>query len=199
MSIKDHVMETKVERAGDQWLVSTPKHEAVMSYGQHDTATQMQLPNQTVFIKVPQGTVVHIDDIVLHHLHSEDYSTDVEAIDALRGHNFTIEDTLRQQLLSEGTKVVQFSLDQSGFHANTLSPLARTPINPWSAIAVAALGLTLCGWIITALIAARLLNYIQTLHNKLNTLTNVPDRFRNRPCGVLSLPSARAAIELPEM
>ena len=176
MSIKDRVLETEVERAGDQWLVSSTKHEIVMSYGQHDTATQMQLPNKIIFMKVPLGTIVQIHDIILHHLHSEDYRTDLQVIDTFCGHlqKRTPSDSNYYQ---KGPKLFRFhwtKAEGSVMQSQALQLLPR---------------LTLCGWVITAM----LLSYIQALHNKLDTLTDIPDRFRNRPCGVLSLPSTRAA------
>ncbi|KAJ8333922.1 hypothetical protein SKAU_G00412410 [Synaphobranchus kaupii] len=82
VTIKDDVGETRVERVGARWLVNTPKQEITMSYDRHDTATRMKLPNQTVFVRVPQGTTVHIEDIVLHHLDSQTYETEIKIVDA---------------------------------------------------------------------------------------------------------------------
>lgn len=51
MSTKDEGMETKVERAGNRWVVNTPDTEILISYDQHDTVTRMKIPNQTVFLE----------------------------------------------------------------------------------------------------------------------------------------------------
>ncbi|KAJ8352156.1 hypothetical protein SKAU_G00236320 [Synaphobranchus kaupii] len=59
-------------------------------------STRMKLPNQTVFIRVPQGTTVHIEDIVLHHLDSQTYENEIEMVDAFRGHSLHLDDTLQQ-------------------------------------------------------------------------------------------------------
>lgn len=89
MSIRDEGTETRVERAGNQWLVSTPVTEALMSYDRHDTATKLTLPNQTIFLTVPQGATIHIDDIVLHHLDPDRHNAEIEIMDAFRGHDLT--------------------------------------------------------------------------------------------------------------
>lgn len=65
MSVRDEENETRVERAGSRWLVTTSATEILMSYDHHDTATKLTLPNQTVFLTVPQGAMVHSDDMIL--------------------------------------------------------------------------------------------------------------------------------------
>lgn len=60
LSLKDEETETRVERAGSKWLVSTPATEAIVSYDRHDTATKLNLPNQTMFITISRGATVHI-------------------------------------------------------------------------------------------------------------------------------------------
>ena len=139
-----------------------------MSYDRHNTATRMKLPNQTIFISVPQGTTVHIEDTVLHYLNAERYDTEIEMVDAFRGYTLDLDDTLRQQLLSEGTKTVQFSLDQSGLQTTLLGPVVRRSSDPWGAISGIAFGL-LGGWIITAVVILILSRHIQTLHTKITS------------------------------
>ncbi len=38
---------------------------ATLTYDQHDTATRIILPNQTLWITVPKGSILHIDDLAL--------------------------------------------------------------------------------------------------------------------------------------
>ncbi len=64
-----------------------------MSYDRDGTATKLTLPNQTVFLTVPQGATVHIDNIILHHLSPDRHDIEMEIMDAFVGHNFTIDDT----------------------------------------------------------------------------------------------------------
>ncbi|CAB1422874.1 unnamed protein product [Pleuronectes platessa] len=104
MSTRNEETPTRVERAGDKWLVNTPATEAIMAYDRHDSSTKLKLLNQTMFLVVPQGATVHIGDIVLHHLNSDRHDTEIEIMDAFQGHNLTIDTAIQQQLLAEGTR-----------------------------------------------------------------------------------------------
>lgn len=42
----------------------------------------MNLPNQTVFVKVPEGEIIHIDDLALYQLPNDRIDTDIEMPDA---------------------------------------------------------------------------------------------------------------------
>ena len=178
MSVKDEGTETRIERAGNRWVVNTPNTEILMSYDRHDTVTRMKIPNQTVFITVPRGATIHIQDIALHYLNPDRYDTEIEMIDAFRGHNFSIGDTLQQQLLAEGTKTVKFSLEPTGLKAIFSRHLVGQSPDLGHPISLVALGLLLSGWIITAGIAYMLHKHIQTLHAKLDSVVNIPDSFQ---------------------
>ena len=58
------------------------------------TVKKMRIPNQTVFITVPQGATLHIGDIALHHLLPERYEAEIEMVDAFLGHDLDIGDSL---------------------------------------------------------------------------------------------------------
>lgn len=180
MSVKDEQTGTKVERAGNRWLVSTPATEALMSYDRHDTATQLTLPNQTVFLMVPQGATVHIKEVVLHHLNPDRHQVEIEVMDAFQGHNLTIDDTLQQQLLAEGTKLVQLSLKPTGLATTFNSRLSRPSSYQEHHVSLVALGLLLSGWVITAIIAHIMYRHIQTLQTRLDTLRVVQPRFAHQ-------------------
>ncbi|RXN02210.1 nuclease HARBI1 [Labeo rohita] len=47
------VTETRAEIVGNQWLVNTPIRTATLTYDQHDTATRVSLPNQSMWIQNP--------------------------------------------------------------------------------------------------------------------------------------------------
>ncbi len=53
---------TQVKIIGNQWLVNTPVLTATFTYDQHDTATRIILPKQTLWITVPKGSIFHNDD-----------------------------------------------------------------------------------------------------------------------------------------
>ncbi|XP_051565842.1 uncharacterized protein LOC127447811 [Myxocyprinus asiaticus] len=178
VSLKDEGTESRVERAGSRWLVSTPATEILMSYDCHETNTKLTIPNQTVFLKVPQGATVHIADIVLHHLSPERHDSEIEMMDAFRGHNLTIDDTLQQQLLAEGTKLVKFSLKSTGVTTKFFNRIGKLSAYQEHPISLTALGLLLNGWIIMAVIAYAMHRHIQTLHTRLDAMTLIPQRFK---------------------
>ncbi|KAL2078964.1 hypothetical protein ACEWY4_024708 [Coilia grayii] len=196
MSAKDEGMETRVERAGNRWVVNTPNTEVLMSYDQHDTATRMKIPNQTVFLSVPQGATIHVGDITLHHLSTDRYDTEIEMIDAFQGYDLEINDTLQQQLLVEGTKTVKFSLGPTGISTMFSHYQTRQSSDLGSTMSLIALGLLLSGWVITAGIAYMLHKYINTLHAKLDKIVSVPDCFSRSSARFLARP--QAAIDFPE-
>ncbi len=111
-----------------------------MSYDCHDTATKLTLPNQTVFLSVPQGATVHIDDIILHHLSPDRHDIEIEIMDAFVGHKFTIDDTLQRQLLAEGTKLVKFNPKPTGLTFTFSIHVGRQSYQDHP-ISIAALGL----------------------------------------------------------
>ena len=196
MSAKDMDMETRVERAGNRWVVNTPKTEVLMSYDQHDTATRMKIPNQTVFLNVPQGATIHVGDITLHHLSTDRYDSEIEMIDAFEGYDLEINDTLQRQLLVEGTKMVKFSLGPTGISTVFSRHQVRESSDLGSTISLIALVLLLSGWVLTAGIAYILHKYIQTLHAKLDKMVCIPDSFNRSSARFLARPSA--AITFPE-
>lgn len=137
MSTRDEGTETRVEQAGNQRLVSTPATEILMSYDRHNTITKLTIPNQTVFLNAPQEAMVNIADIVPHHLSLGRHDTEIEMMDTFRGHNLTIDNTLQQQLLAEGTKVVKIlsQIDWAYKHIpksqRQIVVLPRTPPSWW--------------------------------------------------------------------
>lgn len=108
-------------------------------------------------------------------------------MDAFIGHNLTIDDTLQQQLLMEGTKLVKFSLKPTGLtttlsnHSSRSSPLQEHHIS------VVALGLLLSVWIITAMVANMMYRYIQKLQARMDSLMFVPHFTRQSAAMPLAL------------
>ena len=176
MSTRSEETPTRVERAGDKWLVNTPATEAIMAYDRHDTSTKLSLINQTMFLVVPQGATIHIGDVILHHLNPDRHDAEIEIMDAFKGHNLTIDITTQQQLLAEGTKEVKFSVRSTGLTTEFGTYVGRSPTNEGHTISMVALGLLLSGWIITIGVAYFLYRYIQKLQAKLDSLFFVPPR-----------------------
>ncbi len=51
---------------------------ANLTYDQHDTATRIILPNQTLWITIPKGWILHIDDLALYHLTYDEYQAELK-------------------------------------------------------------------------------------------------------------------------
>lgn len=68
LTTRDDVFTTQVELVGDKWLVNTPFTSTTMTYDFHDSFTQITIPNQTVFVSVQEGAIVHIGDLAMYHL-----------------------------------------------------------------------------------------------------------------------------------
>ena len=176
MSTRNEETPTRVERAGDKWLVNTPATEAIMAYDRQDSSTKLRLLNQTMFLVVPQGATVHIGDIVLHHLNSDRHDTEIEIMDAFQGHNLTIDTSIQQQLIAEGTKEVKFNVRSTGLTTEFGKNFHRTATITEHPISMVALVLLLSGWVITIVVAFLLHRYIQKLQAKLDSLLFVPKR-----------------------
>ncbi len=75
---RSQVEVTQAEIIGNRWLVNTPARTATLTYDQHDTATRISLPNQTLWITVPKGAIHHIDELALYHLTDDEYQAEIE-------------------------------------------------------------------------------------------------------------------------
>ncbi|XP_070402000.1 uncharacterized protein [Nothobranchius furzeri] len=180
VTLKDVDMDTRVERAGDRWLISTPVDSALVTYDQHNVATELQLPNQTFFLSVPPGAIVHLENLALHHLNLEQHDSEIEIMDAFQGYNFTIDLEIDQQLLIEGTKLVKFTQTPREL---TLTPMNRYPrryIDTDYTTLICTLVALGMGWLITAVIAYSAYRCVKKLQDKMHLLTyGVPrDRVR---------------------
>ncbi len=55
-----------------------PTANSYLTYDQHDTATCIILPNQILWMTVPKGSILHIDDLALYHLTDDEYHAELE-------------------------------------------------------------------------------------------------------------------------
>ncbi len=65
---RSQVEVTQAEIIRNRWLANTPARTATLTYDQHDTAMRIILLNQTLWITVPKGSILHIDELALYHL-----------------------------------------------------------------------------------------------------------------------------------
>ncbi|CAB1332264.1 unnamed protein product [Coregonus sp. 'balchen'] len=78
LTARGGVTTTQVEVVGNQWLINTPFMSATMTYECHDSTTQLNLPNQTISVKVPEGANIRIDNLALYQLPDDRIDTDIE-------------------------------------------------------------------------------------------------------------------------
>ena len=90
-------------------------------------------------------------------------TTEIEIMDAFRHHNLIIYDTLQQQLLAEGTKLVKFNLKPTGHTTTSLSHINRSSSYQEHLVGLITLGLLLSGWIVTVVVAHVIYRCIQKL------------------------------------
>ncbi len=75
---RSQVEVTQAKIIGNRWLVNTPAQTATLTCDQHDTATGINLPNQTLRITVPKGAIPHIDELALYHLTDDEHQAEIE-------------------------------------------------------------------------------------------------------------------------
>ncbi len=98
---RSQVEVTHAEIIGNRWLVNTPAQTATLTYHQHDTATRIILPNQTLWITVPKGSILHIDKLALYHLTDDEYQAKIEISPFFKQHSFVLDLELKERIKEE--------------------------------------------------------------------------------------------------
>ncbi len=88
---RSQVEVTQAEIIGKRWLVNTPAWIATLTYDQHDTTTRINLHNQTLWITVPKGSILHIDELALYHLTDDEYQAEIEISPFFKQHSFVLD------------------------------------------------------------------------------------------------------------
>ncbi len=85
---RSQVEVTHTEIIRNRWLFNTPARTDTLTYDQHDTATRIILPNQTLWITVPKGSILHIDELALYHLNDNEYQAQIKISRFSKQHSF---------------------------------------------------------------------------------------------------------------
>ncbi|KAL1249523.1 hypothetical protein QQF64_020528 [Cirrhinus molitorella] len=157
---------TQAEIVGDRWLVNTPARVATLTYDQHDTATRINLLNQTMWIQVPKDAILHIDDLALYHLPSEEYHTELEISNFFRDYNFTLSPELEMKIAEGGPQLIDITpIDQALQALGQMPALTNLPVvRSWTAADTALCLSTAIGYALTlglAFILYRKVNEMQ--------------------------------------
>ncbi|XDV47186.1 hypothetical protein PO909_016886 [Leuciscus waleckii] len=197
---RNQVTETQAEIVGNRWLVNTPVRSATLTYDQHDTATRVNLLNQSMWIQVPRGAILHLDDLALYHLPSEEYQAELEIPSFFKNRNFTLDPELEDWIEKGGPQVIDIAPLDSALQALSRLPILNTSpvVQTWTAADTALCITSILGHALAlglAYILYRRINAIRTSTAKLTEAVSVGFR-RNLRKDDSPLEQAEDLIEL---
>ncbi|ROI36375.1 hypothetical protein DPX16_11316 [Anabarilius grahami] len=128
---RTQVIGTQAEIVGERWLVNTPTRTATLTYNQYNTTTRVSLPNPSMWIQVPPGAILHLDDLALYHLSSEEYQSELEIPSFFKDHNLTLAPGLELRIEEGGSQLIDITPVDTALQA-----LSRLPILTSSPIAL---------------------------------------------------------------
>ncbi len=92
------------------------------------------MPNQTLWITVPKGSILHIDDLALYHLTDDEYQAKIEISPFFKQQSFVLDPELEESINEEGTTFFYLTPVDTALEAIARLPYAGTPlIRSWSA------------------------------------------------------------------
>lgn len=145
---------TQAEIIGNRWLVNTPAWTATLSYAQHDTIVRITLPNQTMWINVPKGSILHIDDLALYHLSDDEYKTELEISPFFNQHSFNLDPELEQRIKEEETQLINLTPVKTALEAIAHLPPPSSPIiQSWSDAGTALCIFNVVSYVVTLTLA----------------------------------------------
>ncbi len=106
---RSQVEVTQAEIIRNRWLVNTPARTATLTYDQHDTATRISLLNQTLWITVPKGSILHIDDLALYHHTDDEYQAEIEISPFFKQLSFVLDPEVEERIKEEGTQLIDLT------------------------------------------------------------------------------------------
>ncbi len=66
----------------------------------------ISLPNQTLWMTVPKGSILHIDELALYHLTDDEYQAEIEISLFFKQHSFVLDPELEERIKEEGTQLI---------------------------------------------------------------------------------------------
>ncbi len=124
------VTQAKIIR--NRWLVNTSAQTATLTYDQHDTATRIILPNQTLWMTVLKGLILHIDDLAFYHLTNDEYEAKLKISPSQN--SFVLDTELEERIKDEGSQLIDLTPVDTALEAIACLPHAGSPIiRSWSA------------------------------------------------------------------
>ena len=167
------VHDTRAIAVDHRWLVTSNQNEARLSYPAHDTLTRMTLPNQTMFIQVPKGAILHIGSLALYHLGSEEeMQAEVELSSFYHEHKFQLDPTLEGELKHRGQQVVSLAPVDQVIHALSTLDHSTVPVftHGWSGIEAFTLALVCLGFATVSPILCSICRRLQVAQRQINLI-----------------------------
>ncbi len=170
---RSQVETTQAEIIGNRWLVNTPARTATLTYDQHDTATRINLPNQTLWITVPKGSILHIDELALYHLTDDESQAEIELSPFFKQHSFVLDPELEERIKEEGTQLIDLTPVDTALEAIARLPPAGAPIiRSWSATDTALCISTIARYVVTLTLAFLRHKRVNAVQESLNRCTS---------------------------
>ncbi len=138
------------------------------------------LPNQTLWITVSKGSILHIDELALYHLTDDEYQAEIEISPFSKQHSFVLDPELEERIKEEGTQLIDLTPVDTALEAIARLPPAGTHIiRSWSAADTALCISTIVGYVVTLTLAFLLHKRVNAVQESFNKCTSgVPRIFR---------------------
>ena len=87
---------------------------ATLTYGQHDTTThdtgtRITLPDQTLWISIPENAILHIDDLALYYLDQNQYESEMVVSEFFNKHTLELDPNMLTQMQYQGTQTIDLT------------------------------------------------------------------------------------------
>ncbi|KAL1268893.1 hypothetical protein QQF64_034256 [Cirrhinus molitorella] len=123
-----------------------------------------------MWIQVPKGAILHLGDLALYHLPSEQYQSEVEIPALFRDYNLTLNPELELSIEERGSQMINITPIDTALQA-----LSRLPVLPsfsvgraWTAADTALCFATAIGYTLTLGLALRLFNRVNRVQRSMS-------------------------------
>ncbi len=185
MTPRSQVEVTQAEIIGNRWLVNPPARTATLAYDQNGTAMCIILRIQTLWITVPKGLILHIDELALYQLTDDEYQAEIK----ISPFFFVLYPYLEERINEEETQLIDLTPVDTALEAIAHLLPAGAPITrSWPAADTALCISTIVGYVVTLTLA-----FLQ--HKRVNA---VQESFKKCTSGVPLLFQRNKTDQEPE-
>ncbi len=110
--------------------------------------------NQTLWITVPKGSILYIDELALYHLIDDEYRAEIEISPFFKQHSFVLDPELEERIKEEETQLIDLTPVDTSLEAIARLPPTGAPIiRSWSAANTALCISTIIRYVVTLTLA----------------------------------------------